>query len=748
MDIVKPRIETEPENWAGLRSIWIAVTQRRWLLIATVVAFVSAIMVYVFRLPPQYRATATSIVDMEAPQILGREVQEVVALGTSGAYFDPREYMLTQYRIVQSLALARRVVDALNLGAEPTFTANAPGQPASPLDPERAALKLQSMIQVEMLKDTRILRVSIEHWNPKTAAGLANAVTSEYINFNIDQKVSATSSAVGWLTKQIGEVQTKLNHAETDLHTFKQTNNIISVSLEDSQNLLLSQIKYLNDKLTETQTRRIALDARRKAYTTIRAQKDSIVSFPDLAEEAGLVQFKKAFDDERAKLTELKERYHAKHPAVEAQQAKTSEAEATLGRELDNRVRAVEAEYRMFVDTETNLRKALEEAKHAAITLNKKEVDFNRLKREQDNTGKVYSLLVSRLKESEISGQLKANNIRLLDRARVPDSPVRPRKVVSFILALMGGLGLGIVLVLLVERLDDSVKSPEALEQVTGSPLMGVFPRVAEESKDLIAAGGDEHRDPALHIHYAPKSGAAECFRSIRTNLLFASVTHPVRRILIASAVPREGKTTIAISLAVSLAQSGRRVVIVDADLRRPRVHESFGLSRERGLTNVLVGDAKVEDVLIQTIVERVSILACGPLPPNPAELLDSTGFSELMRRLGEMFDFVVVDSPPITAVADSLIASKNCDAAIVVARMRESSLSALRKASKHLRSIDVHVLGCILNDLDFDRKRYGTSYYYGYGYYSYSHASGSDEGVGKNGSRKSTKRASSSRPV
>lgn len=713
---------TQASGGFNLRSYAHVLLKRKWLVLGVLgLVMVSAALV-TFRQTRIYEARASVIVDVSAPQVLGN-VREVVDLGT-GNYWMSRDYLASQKVIIASREVSLKVVDALKLQDDAAFWLPAPFTPGRTR--HEAASRLMSSIQVAAPKENRILEIYVRHADPDTAARLCNAVADAYFEFNLEHKLGSTRNAVRWLADQLDDLKKELNQAELALYQFKRDNDVLSVSVEDKQNLLTRQIEKLNDHLTEMRVKRLELLAKRRQVQAARNADPLHESAAPLYETPIITEIKRSHIEEQRKLAELRERYLDHHPLVRAQKAKVDLSLSNLRREIDNVLAATESKYNEVADAEKHLAGALATAKHEAMALNLKQIDYNRLKRGQENTEKLYGLVLSRLKESDLSAQLRVSNVRTLDRATKPWIPIRPNVRGNLLLALLLGLAGGLGLAFFVEALDVTVKSQQDIEAISGLPFLGILPSI-EEKTSSGKRGNNGVTDPTkdLYLHLHPKSSVAECARSIRTNLMFMSPERPLRTLMVTSPGPREGKTTTAISLAIAMAQAGQRVLLIDTDLRRPRVHRAFGLTSEVGITSLLLGEGSLDRVVKTTVVPNLWVLPCGPLPPNPAEILDTETFRVLLDGMQSHYDRIVLDSPPVIAVTDAAVLGARVDGVVVVAKSSHTAREGLRRTVRVLKDVGARLLGCILNDLDLTERSYGQYYYYYYRRYGYSSRDG-----------------------
>ncbi|MFN7135186.1 MAG: polysaccharide biosynthesis tyrosine autokinase, partial [Myxococcales bacterium] len=366
--------------------------------------------------------------------------------------------------------------------------------------------------------------------------------------------------------------------------------------------------------------------------------------------------------DVQNEVNELLERYGPEHPKMQAAQEKLKTAKTHLQTEIDAILVAALSEADEIQATEQNLERLLDEVKKEAFENNKKEMDYKRLAREEENNQRLYDLVLKRMKELDLSGLLKSNNIRVLDPAKVSRVPIKPNVRKNIGLAAALGLFAGVALAFLLEYQDRSIKGHADIEAL-GVNFLGLIPSIP---------GGEPTRpaDRDLYVMRQPKSTVAECCRTIRTNLLFLGPDKPIRTLVVTSAGPQEGKTTTLINVGMTFAQSGNRVLLIDSDMRRPRLHKSFGVSNEVGLSTLIVGEGSIDDAIKNTEVPGLFVLPSGPVPPNPAELLHTENFKKITQELTQKFDRVIFDSPPIGAVTDPLVLANQMDGTLLVLKM------------------------------------------------------------------------------
>ncbi len=577
-----------------LRAIWHLAMRRRWVILATAVTLFSAVALQTLRQPRVYGASTSIVIDASPPRILDAQVADVSESG-AGGYWYTKEYTDTQTGIITSRAVSQRAVEKLGLEHDPAFLGVAaiqdPKLREAAMRNADAAGLLQSKLSVIPVKDTRIVNVRIEDVEPKRAALLANEVAEAYIAENLALRLRVSETANRWLEERLAELEQRTKQSEIAVYDFKKDADMLTTSLEDRANIVSQRLTTYNGALTEIRTRIAGLRARVDAINSLRRSADTEKdpAWADvLATNAGpgpLTSLKSRFIQEKADCGALGERYLPDHPKLATCLQKVNEARRDLLHELENVVRAAQLDLTEAVAKERNLQELVDATKGEAFEVNKRQIEFDRIKRDADNNQRLYDMVLKRLKDTELSGMLRTSNARILDSARPNPAPIRPNVrnnlVLGLLLGLLGGLGLAFAL----EQLDTTVKSQQDVEEKVGVPFLGVLPRVSLE-RDAPAGDLD------LYVYRHPKSTVAEACRAVRTNLLFMSPDRPLRTMLVTSSGPREGKSATVIAMGIAMAQSGGRVLLVDTDMRRPRLHRALGVPNDKGVSSVLVGDA------------------------------------------------------------------------------------------------------------------------------------------------------------
>jgi len=441
-----------------------------------------------------------------------------------------------------------------------------------------------------------------------------------------------------------------------------------------------------------------------------------------------------------ARLTQLQHdesalavQYEPEWPARKRIRSQIEDTQRALREEKQKIVTMVQAEYAAAVDKETILRKELEQQTAVVNKINEDIVQYTILKGEVDSKKLLYDGLLTSLNQADVSSTLKASNIRVVDRAEVPPLPIRPKKTNNMLLSVAIGLLLGVGVALFQEHLDDSIKSIEQLTRLVNLPSLGVIPKLGSLGRGNYgyykAAYGRPNegvtsgilpakRNVETIAHDAPMSVLSEAYRSIRTSLLLSSPDHPPRSVLITSSVPSEGKTATAVNMAVSLSQTGARVVLIDADMRKPRIHTILNIENAAGLSAVLTGGCALKDAIQETSISNLYAIPCGVTPPNPSELILASRFRQMLEVLGQYFDYVVVDSPPINNVSDARILGSMCDRIVMVVKAFSTSRHQVRRAVEHMADSRKRIAGIVLNDLDVKQGSYYSGQYYYSGRY------------------------------
>ncbi len=699
----------------------------KWLILACTVVVGAGVIFWTLKQPRVYQATTTIEFDPNPVTPLGHEVEDVA--DPVGRFWSTREYMATQHRILRSRTIAERVVRRLGLHEDPTFL-GVPAEGFEPRDVTATATQLLEALTVAPVKDTRLVEIRIRGSDPEQVAAIADAFADVYIEKTLEDRMGSTVSALEWLGNQLDNLRRELEASENALHRFKEEHNILSVSMEDRQNLVAAEIESFNEALTQARQRRIEVTARVNRLQAALGRDPLEASGTVFDQRSALQDLRETLRTKMGERERLSARYGPAHPEMRAVEQEIATLREQLAEEVNTIVKNAEADLQEIRSVEAGLRRATEEAHRAGLELNLREIEYQRLNRERENKSKLYELVLQRSTETDLTRMVRTTPVRIVDRALVPTWPVAPNRTANALAGILAGMILGIAIALGARFLDRRLRTPEMVEDL-GLTVLGVIPQVELAKGESEAPrrrrrrrNGRAQPSPTtadLVVHDLPMSTASECIRTVRTNLTFMAVGSGAAKVFaITSSHPQEGKTMVACNLAASIAQSGKRVLLVDTDLRRARIHGSFGLSREIGVSSFIASDASFEELPQKTHVSDLEVITAGPLPPNPAELLHSPRFAQLIQSARKTYDVVIFDSPPLGAVTDAAILGPQVDGVLVVVRAMVTTRDALLSSLRQLRDVGARVLGAVLNGVDFDAEGYyGKGYYYrGYGEY------------------------------
>ena len=696
-----------------------AMRRKKWLVLLTTLVVGGAVAAGTLRQDKVYQAKAQILIDPVLPQVLGESMAiENIAEQSR----QERAFKNTQLKIITSRTVLEDVAIRLKLNDDADFLA------AKGLSNVAADKRLPEIVKalgdstrVEPEGNSRVVNLLVEDRSADRAARIAETLGSAYIDYTLDSRLETTKKASKWLDAQVAKFATKLEAQEAALNKFKQKHLLVSVSLEDRQNMTGASLGMLNQRLLETKSELIEKRAQRQVIDELLgAEEPDPDAIPQIQANAVVAELKSTLVQIEKHKAELSTRYGTKHPSMVGIEKQLDRTRLALKQEIKSSLDSLNNEIRALESAEEGLHKAMQDQKQEALTLNSMGLEYNKLTRDLGTTKNMYESLLKRQTEADLSGLLDSNFVRWFERPEPVYAPIRPSMPKNLAAGLAAGLLLGLLLVVGGVLLDNTVHRQSDIEQLLRMPFLGIFPKINELQQRQNRKRDRAHsRERDFYLLKNPKSAVAECARSVRTNLMFMATDKPMRRLLFTSARPSEGKTTTAIALGIAMAQAESKVVLLDTDLRKARLHRAFGVSGETGLTSVLVGE-KLEDVIKATEVPNLFVLPCGPTPPNPAELLHSEKFNGILDELSNRFDRVILDSPPIGAVTDASILSQIVDATVLVVQAHQTPKEAVRRAGRQLKDVGANLAGVLLNDFDVEVSDYGYQhhyYYRGYGY-------------------------------
>lgn len=737
----------ESETAPDLREYW-RVIRKRYATVFIVALFVATIGLFAtFRGKPVYEARALIEIQKENPDV--PTLQELFQIdGVSDAYIE------TQNRILKSENLARRVILQLGLDRLPEFTqrsggwqqirdrgrASQAGQSSNdgavsapgPYVAEEVLKNFEERLTVEPVKRSRLIEVTFESNDPNTAAQVVNTLASVYIEANLEARWAAAQKASDWLSQQLMGMKAKLEKSEDDLQKYGRENGLLFLETDKgtSENIVAERLRDLQQELTKAQAERY----RKESLYQLLGNKD-YGALPGVLDNKLIQELTTRLADLQREQSRLTATFNPSYPRVKELQSQIDEVQGMLDAERARAASGIANDYTASVSHEQMLRDAFVEQEKQANDIAGKSVQYNILKREADTNKQLYVGLLSKLKETGVSSSLKATNIRVVDPAYPPKKFARPRILLDISIALILGLCLGVTAAFLQEHLDNTLKNAEDIERFLQIPSLGSVPAVAlpangnkslhglRASERLLGTdhqnggkNGQESGRVWTRIKSVEGNGAlnnalAEAFHGLRTSVLLSTAKRPPATLLVTSAQQGEGKTTVAANLAASLAQLGGSVLLIDGDLRRPSLQKFFQVNRSTGLVNYLTGTCNWRSLVWHAEQSGVSVLFCGPVPPNPADLLSSEYMRTLLREASKEYKFVVVDSPPMLNLADGRILSTLVDGVIFVVGGGTTPRDMVQRAYRNAVDAGAHVLGATINFADVRNDYYYSAY-------------------------------------
>ena len=660
--------------------------KRIWVVISFLVIVLTIVVLITYTTRPVFEATSQIIIDNDKPNVVNFED----VLNPDNAN---EEYFNTQHLILKSRSLANKLFISAGLANRPEYKGLK--------DPLSAFL---NRLQVKPVKKSRLVRLTASAYDPETATKISNLWADIYIKQNLMDRLNSSSDAAGWLSEKVDELQKKVQQSEYALQKYKEENNIISI--KERENIVLQKLSELNTAVILANKKRIGFETRYRQLSDLYKKKGwrYLASIIDNRLIQELKSESLRLDREKTKLAFL---YKAKHPMMAGLTSQINLVEKNLAEEVDKSIKRAENEYNIAKKEEQTLRFALESQKKESLDMNKKSIRYNLLLREAEGNRKLFDVLLNRLKETTLTGGLEFNNVKIVDYAEQPLSPVRPNKIKNIILGFVIGLIGGSFIAFFMEYLDDSIKNSEDVERFLDLPFLGVIPAFAQKGVDSLC----------LVSESMPKSSISEAFRGLRTAVLFSSSSDKeLKSIMVTSSSPSEGKSTTASNIAVTLAQQNSKVLLVDCDLRKPSIHKVFGLGSDKGVSNLLVDPSvKVKELIHETKTENLYVMTSGPIPPNPSELLGSKRMHDILQELESVYDKVVFDSPPVLSVTDSTVLGRLVNGVVIVINSKKTSRDAAISAKKSLSEVGTNIIGVALNKVDLKGRGY-YQYYYEYG--------------------------------
>ena len=728
-----PEPEDDDSDVIDLRAIWRLIVKHKWLLVSMAVVGLLAALLLSFIRTPLYLATTTVQVDKRAAKVV-KFNQEA----DPSADLDDRTGLGTQLELLKSRVLAERVIDELRLDRVGSLPQTVPAtvaqedaasdaeaaetgtgmldkirqswekisQPATSsnerLSREEVYKAFTRSVSMELVRNTRMIKVNVENPNPQLAARIANSITQAFIALNLERRLESSSYAKTFLETQLSLTKARLEESERKLNQFSRERNILT--LDEKTNVINQTFTEFSAALAKVEQERIKADSE---YEAVRKT-------PDTARQ---VLESKTIQDYKAQRSKLDAEYEQSakiykddFPKMRQLRAQINDLDAKIQTEVSSILASVGNYLQMTKRQEALLRSRLEETRRQIVQGQDQSVDYNLLKREVDTNRELYNGLLQQVKEVGVAGGVETNNIQVVDKAEVPLFPYKPKIALNTAIGLLAGLVLGLGLVFLMESLDDSIKFADEVEKTLMVPLLGVIPKIKQK--------GDLTTSIAMLAQHDPRGHFAEAYRSVRTALQFSTSEGAPRRLVVTSTAKNEGKSTTALALAINFAQLGLKTVLIDADMRNPTVHKYMALGNNRGLSSFLSGHCAAGELMQVTEIPNLDIITAGPIPPSPVDLLTGPKLGELMDLLqAGGAQFIILDGPPVLGLADAVVLGNQVPDVLYVAQASQTRKSHIKDAFRRLRMAGIVPRGVVLTKTTAQNTAYYTyDNYYGYG--------------------------------
>ncbi|MBW2737617.1 MAG: polysaccharide biosynthesis tyrosine autokinase [Deltaproteobacteria bacterium] len=743
MDQTDQRNETDQIN---LRDYWRIILKHRKPIITFFLVVVTTVAIYSLTMIPVYRSTTQILIERANPNILS--VQEMFVIDPSG-----QDFYQTQYKILESRALAREVIKRLKLVEHPEFkgvneeagifsyfkdlkntiiseikglfkfmkpsrpdfneekysgeTGFIPGMESH--NDSWLVNDFLDSLEVEPIRNSRLVNISFESTYPEFSARIANTLVMAYIDWSLSLRFKSRQETSKFLDDQVKSEKLKLEASELALQQYREKYGVAIISsqvgekAEYGQALSRQNLLTISKQVLDAKNKRI--EAEIKYINALKLSKDPLKAeaIPEVVNSPVIISIKQNEVELIREKAEKSQKFGQKHPVIIALNQEVKKLRKQKYQEIINIVSAMKTNYEVALSQEHALQKTLGLSQDETISRNKIAIQYQMLQQEADSSRQLYDMLLKRFKETSVFEENRTINIHVVDYAEVPEFSVKPKVKLNLFLAIIVGLFMGIGLSFFIEYLDNTIKNPEDLERYFQLPYLGPVP--CFDIKNPKTDQPDE-----LIIISEPKSSASEAYRGLRTGILFSTPVQPPRSILVTSAGAGEGKTITCANLAVAMAQAETKVVLLDCDMRKPRLHRMLGIRNEQGLSSILVGESEWQDVLVSTNIPNLDFIPAGLISPNPAELVGSERMQNLINELREEYGRIVIDSPPIAAVTDPVILSRLVDGVVLVIHAGITSRDLIANAVRQLRDIQANILGSVLNNVDIGKDSY---YYY-----------------------------------
>jgi succinoglycan biosynthesis transport protein ExoP len=670
------------------------LVKRRWAVVIVFLVVFGTAALRTFTEVPIYTATVQILIERQVPRLLDQ--------GSVPYEMYSEEFYQTQYKLLESKALAKKLVDKLKLKNHPNYRDIFKSLPPDASESQKQLAEdavvsaIAGGVTVTPIRQSSLVNLSFSNPDPKFAAYIANALAQCFIEQSLDLRFAASQEAAVWLKGKVAEARKKLEESEAKLNQYKRAQNI--VTMEDKENITSQKLEQLNKELVAAQTRRMEVETRFNEVSAGRPIAQVL--------DNGLIQNLKAQEVKLvSEQSELSRRYGPDHPRMIQLNNELSTIRGKMSAEMQQVVQTIKNEYRMAKAQEENLKEALNAVKADTQDLGDRAIQYRVLLRDVETNRALYENVLKSMKTVTTTENLPASNIRIVYPASVPQTPVSPRTSHNLFIGAVLGLGLGVFLAFGLESLDTTLKTPEDVAKWLEIPNLSVIPHIAFTREN------PDKESSKLYVHHGAEPLAAESCRSLRTSILFSAPGKSPQTLLLTSSLPAEGKTITAVNLATVMAKAEPKVLLVDADLRRPNLHQLLDVPKEPGLSNFLVGEID-ELPVVESFIPNLSVISAGKIPPNPSELLGSERMQEFLVRCSEQFNRIILDSPPIISVTDAAILSTHVAGVLLVIKAEHVPRRAAIDARNQLLELKAPLLGSVFNDMPMQRGAYYFNYY------------------------------------
>ena len=745
----EPLGEDRPEP--GFWHFWRVIRKRKRLIALFFFTVVATVGAGTFLMTPIYTSESTLLIEQKVPQVIDMQqvLSESMGAGT-------RDYYETQFEILKSFSLAAQVIREQRLGNNKVFTGEEKTGMAAALwasleewvesqtpvpailpwvkgtfsvgrteisDPRVTLTKLTNAylnyLAIKPVEKTRLVKIAFSTPDPNLSAQLANAHVQAYIGQGLKFRARANEEAQHFLEEKLAQLKERVEQSEAALNNYRRDKGIIS--LDDKENVVVERLSDLNKRFTEAEAERITLEAQVKLI-----RQRAFDSLPAVINSQLINTLKEQLSRLEGDYANLSAEYNLAYPRLAQLKAQVEETRKRLQAEIQSVVAGIESAYLAAEAREKGLGEKFREQRRAALQLKDASVEYAILFREADTNRQLYKSVLQRVKETGMAAEIHASNIFVVDEAKAPLKPSRPKTALYLLFGVLVGAMCGVALAFFFEYLDKTVRAPEDVERYVHLPTLGVVPdflMAEKESKASLlgAANGNgsgqingngsrndaKSHDNVLVVSHPPLSLVTESYRFLQTSILLSQAEEPPRAVLFTSGWKGEGKTATVINTAVVFAQMEARVLVIDADLRRSCCHKILGTEKEPGLTELLTGQRTLEEVIKPTMTDNLSLIAGGAIPPDPVKLVGSRKMHEILTALREQFDYIFIDSPPLIAVSDALRLSTMVDGVVLVVKGQETTRDVLQEACSRLRYAQAKVLGVVLNQVNMNNGDY-----------------------------------------